>query len=218
MATKQYWEVCKKIVAIGRNYAQHAKELGNAVPTKPFFFLKPTSSFVRQGQPILIPPSIGEVHHEVELGVVIGKKGKDIKAENAFDYVSGYTIALDLTARDIQQAAKTKGMPWTEAKGYDTFTPIGDFIPKDKIPDPSNVELYLEINGKIKQKGSTKDMIFQIPQLIEAVSKVMTLEEGDIILTGTPEGVGPMFPGEKVKAGITGITEIQFDIKSRSSL
>jgi len=214
MSANRFWEVGKKIVAIGRNYAAHAKELGNEVPSAPFFFLKPTTSYIREGSPIEIPSSIGEVHHEVELGVVIGRKGKNIAVESAFDYVAGYTLALDLTARDLQATAKSKGLPWTAAKGHDTFCPIGKFLSKDQIPNPAKVELWLKIDGVFKQKGSTSDMIFNIPQLIHHVSRVMTLEPGDLILTGTPSGVGPLSVGKAVTAGITGVTEMTFDVVS----
>jgi acylpyruvate hydrolase len=165
----QFWKITRKVVAIGRNYAEHAAgfasivlinlaELGNAVPTSPFFFLKPASSIIRVGQPIEVPPKCNELHHEgmkqflpflinvVELGVIIGKEGRDIPKEKAMDYVAGYTLALDMTARELQNKAKEKGLPWTEAKGYDTFCPVGDFIPKEKIPDPSNVELWLKVH------------------------------------------------------------------------
>ncbi|KAG8781123.1 Acylpyruvase fahd1, mitochondrial [Serendipita sp. 398] len=165
----------RKIVAIGRNYAKHAKELGNAVPDKPFFFLKPTSSFVLSGGNVEIPKGV-IVHHEVELGVVIGKRGRDISATNADEYVAGYALGIDMTARNVQDAAKKKALPWTTAKGFDTFTPISDFIPKSSIADPSNLQLWLKINGVFKQNGTTNDMIFGVPQLIEHVSSIMTLE------------------------------------------
>ncbi|KAJ2005239.1 hypothetical protein GGI06_005476, partial [Coemansia sp. S85] len=142
------------------------------------------------------------VHHEVELGVVIGKRGRDIRAADAFEHVAGYALALDLTARNLQDEAKKKGLPWSAAKGFDTFTPVGPFIPATKIPDPHNVRLWIEVAGQIRQNGVTDAMIFQIPQLIEHVSRVMTLEEGDLVLTGTPKGVGPILPGEQVVAGL----------------
>lgn len=187
----------KKIVAIGRNYAAHAKELGNKPPKEPFFFLKPTSSYVPSGGKVEIPRGI-VAHHEVELGLVIGKKGRDIPAAQADSYVAGYTLAVDMTARNLQNKVRKAGLPWSSAKGFDTFTPIGGWIPKKDIPDPHNLRLSLAINGEIKQDGSTGDMIFRIPQLIEHVSSIMTLEEGDLLLTGTPEGVGPVEPGDKV--------------------
>ncbi|KAJ2558342.1 hypothetical protein EV175_000838 [Coemansia sp. RSA 1933] len=180
---------------------EHAKELGNAVPKAPFFFLKPTSSYVSSPGKIEIPSGC-TVHHEVELGVVIGKSGRDIRAADAYSHVAGYALALDLTARNLQDEAKKSGLPWSAAKGYDTFTPIGKFIPASTIPDPHNVRLWIQVSGQVKQNGMTDAMIFQIPQLIEHVSKTMTLEEGDLLLTGTPEGVGPIKPGDRVVAGL----------------
>ena len=150
----------RKIIAIGRNYSEHAKELGNAVPTEPFFFLKPTSSYITDGQSIEIPADC-EVHHELELSVIIGKEGRDILAEDAEDYIAGYALSLDMTARNIQDKAKKEGRPWSASKGYDTFTPIGDFISKDQIPDHGNVDLSLQVDGVTKQKGNTRDMIFR---------------------------------------------------------
>ncbi|KAF9940946.1 Acylpyruvase fahd1, mitochondrial, partial [Modicella reniformis] len=195
MSARNFIQTGRKIVAIGRNFSEHAKELGNAVPKAPFFFLKPTSSFISNGQKIEIPSGC-EVHHEVELAVVIGKDGRDIPAKNANQHIAGYTLALDMTARNLQDAAKKQGLPWSAAKGYDTFTPIGDFIPKDQIPDTNNVDLLLKIDGITKQNGNTRDMIFNVPNLIEHVSSIMKLQEGDVILTGTPAGVGPVRPGE----------------------
>ncbi|KAJ2506636.1 hypothetical protein IWW47_001490 [Coemansia sp. RSA 2052] len=200
-AARTFIQTGRKIVAIGRNFSEHAKELGNAVPTAPFFFLKPTSSFVASPGKIEIPKGC-VVHHEVELGVVIGKGGRDIQAADAFEHVAGYALALDLTARNLQDEAKKKGLPWSAAKGFDTFTPVGPFIPAGKIPDPHNVRLWIEVAGQIRQNGMTDAMIFQIPQLIEHVSRIMTLEEGDLLLTGTPKGVGPIEPGEQIVAGL----------------
>ncbi|WRT64665.1 uncharacterized protein IL334_001599 [Kwoniella shivajii] len=193
----------RKIVAIGRNYADHAKELGNAIPKEPFFFLKPTSSYISPGQgPIEIPKGV-DMHHEVELGVIIGKDGRDISQNDADNYIAGYTLAIDLTARNVQNAVKAKGLPWSTAKGFDTFCPVGPFIPKSKISDVSKVGLHLSVNDKLKQSGLTNDMIFPIPKLIEFVSGIMKLEEGDLILTGTPAGVGPIVAGEKFSAKLT---------------
>ncbi|KAN0037358.1 hypothetical protein ACTFIV_002703 [Dictyostelium citrinum] len=213
----KFWETGRKIVAVGRNYAQHAKELGNEVPSEPFFFLKPTSSYLLQGTgPIEIPSESSDIHHEVELGVVIGKKGRDIDLNSAMDYVSGYTLALDMTSRDQQSIAKAKSLPWTVSKGYDTFCPISGFIPKDKIKDLNNVELWCSVDGQIKQKGNTNQMIFNVPHLIQYISSIMTLESGDLILTGTPSGVGPVKPGQVIKCGITGLdSDMQFDIVLR---
>ncbi|KAG6825705.1 hypothetical protein H0H92_002763 [Tricholoma furcatifolium] len=188
----------KKIVAIGRNYAAHAKELNNPPPKEPFFFLKPTTSYVPSGGRVEIPKGI-VAHHEVELGLVIGKGGRDITQANAASHIAGYTLAVDMTARNLQDKVKKAGLPWSSAKGFDTFTPIGPFIPQTRITDPHSLRLSLKINGILKQDGSTSDMIFRIPRLIEHVSSIMTLEEGDLILTGTPEGVGQVVAGDKVE-------------------
>jgi len=189
----------KKIVAIGRNYAAHAKELSNAVPKEPFFFLKPTSSYLLSGSKLEIPQGI-IAHHEVELGLVIGKGGRDISQRNAESHIAGYTLAVDMTARNLQDKVKKQGLPWSAAKGFDTFTPIASMmIPKTAVQDPHNLLLSLTINGITRQAGSTGDMIFPIPRLIEHISSIMTLEEGDLILTGTPSGVGPVVPGDQVK-------------------
>ncbi|KIK14374.1 hypothetical protein PISMIDRAFT_688023 [Pisolithus microcarpus 441] len=187
----------RKIVAIGRNYSEHVKELGNTRPKEPFFFLKPTTSYVSSGGKIEIPRGI-IAHHEVELGLVIGKCGREISPEAAESHIAGYALAIDMTARNMQDEVKKKGLPWSAVKGFDTFTPIGAFIPKSAILDPHDLRLSLKINGITKQNGTTADMIFRIPRLIEHISSIMTLEEGDLVLTGTPSGVGPVAPGDKV--------------------
>ncbi|KAI6131909.1 hypothetical protein EDD17DRAFT_555131 [Pisolithus thermaeus] len=188
----------RKIVAIGRNYSEHIKELGNTRPKEPFFFLKPTTSYVSSGGKIEIPRGI-IAHHEVELGFVIGKGGRQISPETAESHIAGYALAIDMTARNMQDEVKKKGLPWSAVKGFDTFTPIGAFIPKSTILDPHDLRLSLKINGITKQNGTTADMIFRIPRLIEHISSIMTLEEGDLVLTGTPSGVGPVAPGDKVE-------------------
>ncbi|KZP01166.1 hypothetical protein CALVIDRAFT_532779 [Calocera viscosa TUFC12733] len=191
----------KKILAIGRNYLEHVKELSNQVPKEPFFFLKPTTSYVVTGGKIEIPKGT-VVHHEVELGVVIGQGGRDISSQQAMSHIAGYALAIDMTARNMQDQVKKKGLPWSAAKGFDTFTPISEFIPVDDVPDAHNLRLWLKINGEMKQDGTTADMMFRIPRLIEHVSSIMTLEEGDVLLTGTPSGVGPLVPGDAITAGL----------------
>ncbi|CEP12373.1 hypothetical protein [Parasitella parasitica] len=224
----------RKIVAIGRNYryvatrsindawetkcgtlvhSEHAKELNNAVPETPFFFLKPTSSYLENGNDIELPQGC-EVHHEIELAVVIGKDGRDIAAAEADDYIAGYALAIDLTARDLQLAAKKKGLPWSASKGFDTFTPISGFIEKERIADPANV------NGEYRQNGNTKDMIFSIPTLIAHVSSIMKLQVGDVILTGTPKGVSAIQTGDVVTGGLETeqgqhIMDIKFNVVQR---
>ncbi|SGZ15249.1 BQ5605_C029g10655 [Microbotryum silenes-dioicae] len=189
----------KKIVAIGRNYVQHAKELGNSVPKRePIMFLKPTSSYTTRNE-VHLPRGI-LVHHEVELGLVM-KAGKDITQENALDHIAGYALAIDYTGRNIQNEAQSKGLPWSAAKGFDDACPIGEFIPKSKIKDPHAVKIWLKINGETKQSDSTELMIYKIPRLIEHCSSIMSFEDGDLLLTGTPAGVGPVKEGDEIEAG-----------------
>ncbi|TRM61243.1 hypothetical protein BD626DRAFT_501895 [Schizophyllum amplum] len=192
----------KKIVAIGRNYAEHIKELNNAAPKEPFFFLKPTSSYIGSGGKLEIPRGV-IAHHEVELGLVIGQRARDVKQADAQSVIAGYALAVDMTARNVQDAVKKKGLPWSTAKGFDSFTPIGDFIPKSAVTNPDDLRLWLKINGAFKQNGTTADMIFKIPRLIEHITSIMTLEEGDLVLTGTPSGVGPVNPGDQIECGLT---------------
>ncbi|KAJ3813230.1 hypothetical protein EV368DRAFT_74836 [Lentinula lateritia] len=192
----------KKIVAIGRNYAEHIKELSNTTPKEPFFFLKPTTTYLPSGGKVEIPNGI-LCHHEVELGLVIGKRGRDISQANADAHIAGYALAVDMTARNLQEQVKSKGLPWSAAKGFDTFTPIGPFIPKSDVKDPHDLRLWLKINGAFKQNGTTSDMIFRIPRLIEHISSIMTLEEGDLVLTGTPAGVGPINAGDDVECALS---------------
>ncbi|KAJ6722126.1 ACYLPYRUVASE FAHD2 MITOCHONDRIAL-RELATED [Salix viminalis] len=208
-------QVGTKIVAVGRNYAAHAKELGNAVPKEPVLFMKPTSSYLENGGTIEIPQPLESLHHEVELAVVIGQKARDVPESTAMDYVEGYALALDMTAREIQATAKSAGLPWTVAKGQDTFTPISSVLSKSNVPDPDNLELWLKVDGEIRQKGSTKDMIFKIPFLVSHISSIMTLFEGDVILTGTPQGVGPVKIGQTITAGITDLIDVHFNVEKR---
>ncbi|XP_058758129.1 probable acylpyruvase FAHD1, mitochondrial [Vicia villosa] len=214
-SVQKLFELGTKIIAVGRNYAAHAKELGNAVPKSPVLFLKPTSSYLKNGGTIQIPYNESSLHHEVELAVVIGKKARDVAESSAMDYVAGYAVALDMTARDLQSAAKSAGLPWTVAKGQDTFTPISPILPKTSVPNPDDLELWIKVDEEIRQKGSTKDMIFKLPFLISHISSLMTLFEGDVILTGTPPGVGPVKEGQKITAGITGLVDVEFNVEKR---
>ncbi|EKX39112.1 hypothetical protein GUITHDRAFT_160029 [Guillardia theta CCMP2712] len=204
----------KKIVAIGRNYVKHAMELNNPVPSEPFWFLKPTTSYVTAGKPVIIPRGVDEIHHEVELGVVIGRGGKNIKSEEALSHVAGYCLAFDMTVRTWQDKAKQKGLPWTACKGFDSSLPVGSFLHKDLVKDPSNLTLWCKVNQVERQRGSTSLMIFPIPQLISAISSVHTLEEGDLILTGTPEGVGPVRRGDVLQGGIEELdVKVEFQVE-----
>ena len=160
-----------------------------------------------------VPPKCTELHYEVELGIVIGKDGKDIPESSALSYIGGYVLALDMTARNIQGEAKKKGHPWSVAKGYDTFCPVSRLIETEKIT-LEDTRLWLKVDGDTKQNGSTKDMLFSVPYLISYISKIFSLETGDVILTGTPEGVGPVKPGQAITAGIDGVLEMSFNVTS----
>ncbi|KAL1311688.1 hypothetical protein AAFC00_001792 [Neodothiora populina] len=197
---------CRKVMCIGRNYADHVKELNNQRPKQPFFFLKPSSSILLPGQgPILRPRGVN-LHYEVELGLVIGKTVRDLDPEDhqgAMDAIESYLLTIDMTGRNVQDEAKKKGLPWSIAKGFDTFLPIAGPIAKSAIPDPHNVLLHLSVNGELKQSDNTELMLFRIPRQLSDISKVMTLEKGDIVLTGTPKGVGPVTTGDVITAGLS---------------
>lgn len=188
-----------KIICVGRNYVEHAKELGNDVPKVPLIFLKPPSSIINPGDPILLPPQSKQVEHEAELVAVIGKRGRNITPEQAREYILGYTVGNDVTARDLQ---KSDGQ-WTRAKGFDTFCPFGPIIDTDF--DPSDALVTCKVNGEPRQMASTRDMVFSVNTLIAFISSVMTLEPGDLIFTGTPAGVGPLLDGDEVVCEIEGL-------------
>ncbi len=207
-----------KIVCLGRNYAEHAKELGHEVPEEPVIFLKPPSALVGPNQAIILPRKSKHVDHEVELAVIIGKRAKGVRAEKAMDYVLGYTILLDITARDLQWEAKRKGLPWTVAKGFDTFAPVGPRIVDRRELRIDDLEIGLKVNGEVRQLARTSEMIFKVPEIIEYVSGIMTLEPGDIIATGTPAGVGPLRHGDKVEAWIEGIGKLEEDVLAEESI
>lgn len=188
----------RKILCIGKNYIDHVKEMGGtAFPETPVVFLKPLSSVVEEGRPLVFPDT--RVDHEVELGVLIGRQGRHIPEAESMDYVGGYFIALDMTAREHQNLAKEKGWPWSISKGFDDFCPLSKYIPPEQIPDPHNVEIELQINGETRQISNTAMMHFKIPYLISYLSSVMTLDVGDLILTGTPMGIGPVQKGDHLE-------------------
>ncbi|KAF2498887.1 fumarylacetoacetate hydrolase domain-containing protein 1 [Lophium mytilinum] len=196
---------CRKVMCIGRNYADHIKELNSARPKQPFFFLKPPSAMLLPGGgPVLRPRGV-EMHYEVELGLVMGKTVRDLDPEDtkgALDSIEAYLLAIDMTARNVQDEAKRKGLPWSIAKGFDTFMPVSNLISKSRIPDPHNAHLWLSVNNQVRQADSTELMLFRIPRQLSDISKVMTLEKGDIVLTGTPKGVGSVKAGDVMRAGL----------------
>ena len=189
-----------KIICLGRNYTDHAREMQAEVPTTPILFLKPPSALLDDGGVIRIPSFSTDMHHEVEMVVLIGWGGTDIPASQAMDHVSGYAIGLDMTLRDVQAEAKKKGLPWTVAKGFDTSAPVSTFVSKSAVPDPHHLDIRLSVNGTVRQQSNTNNMIFSIEAMIAYISSVFTLEPGDLIFTGTPEGVGPVQPGDTLTA------------------
>jgi len=190
-----------KIVCVGRNYAEHAKELGNEVPSEPLLFLKPPSSLIASGDAIVYPKLSQRVDFEGELGVIIGKRGRNIKPSECNDYILGYTIINDVTARDLQR----KDGQFTRGKGFDTFCAVGPcMVPKEEVDFPS-LRIRTLVDGMVKQDGSVTEMLFSVDAIIAFISAVMTLEPGDLIATGTPPGVGPIEPGSTVRVEITGI-------------
>ncbi len=202
-----------KIICLARTYKKHAKEMNTETTEDPILFLKPESSIIFNNDSVLLPNMSTCVHHEVELGVVIGKNGKYILQNEAMNYVLGYLIALDITARDLQSVAKKNGWPWSIAKGFDTFTPISDIVLKDTITNPHNLDIRLKVNGMLKQESNTKHMIYSIQSIIEFVSKIMTLKKGDLILTGTPEGVGEIFDGDSIEAYLGNYCSLKVDVR-----
>lgn len=190
-------------MCIGRNYADHVKELNNQRPKQPFFFLKPPSSILLPNEGPVLRPSGVTLHFEVELGLVMGKRVQDMdENDNWLDAIDSYLLTIDMTGRNVQEEAKKKGLPWSIAKGFDTFLPIAGPIPKSTITDPHNVELYLSVNNEVKQQDNTELMLFRIGRQLADISKVMALEKGDIVLTGTPKGVGPVVTGDTMRAGL----------------
>jgi acylpyruvate hydrolase len=196
---------CGKIVCVGQNYREHIQEMRSEEPREPVLFLKPSTALIGDGEDIVIPQGVGTVHHEVELALIIGRPGKDIAESDALSHVTHAAVFNDVTARDIQTAARRAGLPWTLAKGMDTFAPLGKPVPLREVGDPGSLRLELSVNGELRQRGSTEQMIFSSQRLIAHISRFMTLEEGDIIATGTPSGVGPLRSGDLVQATIDGL-------------
>ena len=198
-----------KIVCVGRNYIEHAQELGNEVPEKPVIFLKPSSALIFSGNEIVYPEFSSEMHHEVELVLLIGRKIKNAEPVEAEEAIAGYGVGLDMTLRDIQNELKKKGHPWTIAKCFDTSAVVSDFIHKENYGLTLDEKISLTVNREVKQKDKLNKMIFNPVQLVEYISSLMTLEEGDLVFTGTPKGVSKVNKGDKLNAEITGIAKLE---------
>jgi len=202
-----------KIICIGRNYAEHAKELNNPLPESPVFFMKPDTCLIQKNQPFFYPDFSSDIHFETEIVVRINKIGKHIQKKFAHTYYSEIGIGIDFTARDLQQKCKEKGLPWEISKAFDNAAPISKFVDKNTFDNVQNINFHLDINGLSAQQGNSKDMIFSIDDIICYVSRFITLKIGDLIFTGTPSGVGPVKIGDKLEAFIENELMLKVDIK-----
>jgi 2-keto-4-pentenoate hydratase/2-oxohepta-3-ene-1,7-dioic acid hydratase in catechol pathway len=192
-----------KIVCVGRNYRDHAKEMGNDVPTEPLIFLKPPSSVIRDGEPIVLPPQSSQVEHEGEIGVIIGRRLSRVDTKEAQEAIQSILAVNDVTARDLQRSDSQ----WTRAKGFDTFCPMGD--PANPPADLASLTVVTRVNGAERQRGSAADMVFSIPDVLAYISNIMTLEPGDLVLTGSPAGVGKLLPGDEVEVEVLGVSRVR---------
>lgn len=206
-----------KIVALAKNYRAHAAEMGGAPPEQPQFFLKPPSSLIPDHGTIVLPAASSRVDYEVELALIVKERIRKRTPEEIAPLLLGYSIIIDVTARDLQQAAQQAGMPWTIAKGYDTFAPFGPVIVPREAIDPDHAEIWLKVNDAVRQQGTTANMVFHTRELVSYISSIMTLEPFDIIATGTPEGVGPLQNGDRVEAGVSGIGILHARVARRTS-
>lgn len=204
-----------KLICLGRNYIEHAREMAAEVPTTPVLFLKPSTALIGNGGSVLIPPFSHDLHHEVEMVVLIGRGGTDIPETRAMEHVAGYAVGLDMTLRDVQAEAKKKGLPWSVAKGFDTSAPVSPFVDPAHVPDPHALDISLKVNGAVRQHSNTGKMIFRLEQTIAYISTVFTLEEGDLIFTGTPEGVGPALPGDTLTATLEHVGTLNVTVGQR---
>lgn len=205
-----------KLLCIGRNYADHAAEMDQDVPEEPMVFLKPASALIRTGEAVRLPPQSREVHHEVELVAVIGTQAKNISEENALDHVCAFAVGLDMTARDLQAQAKARRHPWSVAKGFDTFAPLGPLTPASEIDNPQDLALRLSVNGERRQHASTQRLIFPVRELVAYCSRIFTLSPGDLLYTGTPSGVGPVEAGDELEATATGLDSLRVSVQPAS--
>jgi len=202
----------RRVFCVGRNYAAHAREMGGDPEREPpFFFCKPADAVVTSGE-VAFPPATAQLHHEMELVVAIGRGGADVAAADALGLVFGYTTGLDLTRRDLQDAAKAARRPWDMSKGFDQSGPIGEIAPVAKIGHPAEGRIFLKVNGEVRQDGDLADQIWAVPEVIAALSKLVRLAPGDLIFTGTPDGVGPLEKGDLAEGEIVGVGQVRVRI------
>ena len=202
----------QKIFCIGKNYAEHAKEMRGEIPESPIIFLKPTSAIISNGEPIVIPSLSKQAHYEVELVVAIGKEGKKISEENAENFIFGYAVGFDMTLRDVQSEAKKNGLPWTLAKGFDTSAPISPIVLKSLFEKEKPPEFFCKLNGTERQRGTSNEMLFSPAKLLAYISKFFTIEIGDLIFTGTPHGVGEVHHNDILEGTLDGFLSIRHQV------
>ena len=202
-----------KIFCIGRNYADHVKELGNEVPSEPMIFMKPATALVVNNKPFYYPDFSKDIHYEAEIVLRISKNGKHIQPEFAHEYYDAVALGIDFTARDLQQQCKKAGNPWEIAKAFDNSAPVSEFIPLDEAMSNGSIDFHLDINGHTVQRGDTRNLIFDFDTLICHISKYFKLQQGDYLFTGTPEGVGPVKIGDVLEAYIGDQKLMQFEVK-----
>jgi len=206
-----------KLVCLAQTYKKHADEMNSTPAKEPVLFLKPSSSVIFSGDSIVLPQMGHQFHHEVEVGVIIGKTVKHIKKEDALDVIKGFAVCLDITARDIQSHAKKQGLPWAISKGFDTFAPLSTVIDFEQVKHPNALAFSLRVNDVLKQQGNTCDLLWSIEEIISYISQIMTLEPGDIILTGTPEGVGDIRHGDTLVADLASFCSLTVNVKKHMS-
>jgi len=202
-----------KLLCIGRNYADHAAEMDRNVPDEPMVFLKPSSALIRSEGTVRLPPQSKDVHHEVELVAVIGTEGRNIAVDDALDHVSAFAVGLDMTARDLQAQAKARRHPWSVAKGFDTFAPLGPLTAASEVDSPQDLTLRLTVNGDRRQQANTQRQIFPVREVVAYCSQIFTLSPGDLVYTGTPSGVGPVEAGDTLEATATGLDSLRVNVE-----
>ncbi len=203
-----------KIICVGKNYDDHITEMGGGGrPSIPTIFIKPNSSLAYNPKEIFIPESLGLLHHEVELCFFVGNRAKDVSSDEARKCIAGYAVGIDLTLRDLQSEAKKKGLPWTLAKGFDRSAVIGEFVLADKVGNPLTLDISLSVNGAVKQRSNTRNMIFTSWEILSFTSRYMTIEEGDIFMCGTPSGVGPVTNSARIEAEISNAPRLVFRVR-----
>jgi fumarylpyruvate hydrolase len=207
----------RRIYCVGRNYAAHVREMGGDPEREPpFFFAKPADAIVQNGGSVPYPPRTANFHHEVELVIAIGRGGADIAAQAALEHVFGYALGNDLTRRDLQSQQRAKGLPWEISKGFDHAAPLTAVHPVSLVGHPARARIWLDVNGKRRQDSSLDQMIWSVAEIIAELSTYFRLEPGDLIFTGTPDGIGPLVPGDSVRAGIEGLDELQHSVVAPS--